>query len=212
MTARQSDADHPGTTRSGRGGARPGAGRPRNAGADGDILDATIDLVRSVGYRGLRVDDVAARCGVAKSTIYRRWPSKPALVAAAVDRLYLGRVTVPDTGSLRSDLLQLLGNSYDLLVAGPGRLFETLIRESGQRRELTAVVTATMHARRRLYTQVLTRAIARGELAPETDIGLVIDLLLGPLWVRLLVTGEPIGADTAETVVDAVLHGVTLPS
>src|SRR5687767_7075744 len=133
MGARPADGDNSGPRRAGRGGARPGAGRPRNAGVDGDLLDATIDLVRSVGYRGLRVDDVAARCGVAKSTIYRRWPSKAALVAAAVDRLYLGRVIVPDTGSLRSDLLELLGDSYDLLVAGPGRLFETLIRESGQR-------------------------------------------------------------------------------
>ena len=197
-----------GPTPPSRGGARPGAGRPRRADADGAILGATAELVLGVGYGSLRVDDVAARAGVAKSTIYRRWPSKAALVAAAVEELYLGRVAVPDTGALRSDLEALLSNSYQLLTAGPGRLFEILIRESGQRPELTEVVATTMHARRRLYHQVFNRAIARGEIRPETDVALTIDLLLGPLWVRLLVTGDPIDRDAIGRTIDTVLHGV----
>ena len=143
-----------------------------------------------------------------RTTIYRRWPSKPALVAASVERLYLTHVALPDTGTLRTDLIALLTNSYQLLVLGPGRLFEGLIRESGQRPELLDVVTHTMHARRRFYFQIFNRAIARGEITPETDCGLAIDLLLGPLWVRLLVTGEPIHPDTVQATVDTVLGGI----
>jgi hypothetical protein len=129
-------------------------------------------------------------------------------VAAAVRELYLNRVDVPDTGSVRSDLLELLSNSYELLIAGPGRVFEGLIRESGQRPELVEVVTATMHDRRRFYVQVLNRAIARGDIPPETDTGLTIDLLLGPLWVRLLVSGEPINRDAVDRIIDVVLCGI----
>jgi AcrR family transcriptional regulator len=191
-----------------RGGRRTGAGRPRRAEADGEILDATIELLGRVGYGRLRVDEVAERAGVAKSTLYRRWPSKSILVAAAVRELYLNRVEVPDTGTVRDDLLELLSNSYQLLVVGPGRVFEGLIRESGQRPELVEVVTATMHDRRRFYVQVLNRAIARGEIPPETDTGLTIDLLLGPLWVRLLVSGEPIDAEAVDRIIDVVLCGI----
>jgi AcrR family transcriptional regulator len=190
-----------------RGGRRAGAGR-RRVHDDGAILDTTVALLRRHGYGDLRVEDVATRAGVAKTTIYRRWPSKPALVAASVERLYLTQVALPDTGALRSDLFALLSNSYELIVHGPGRVFEGLIRESGQRPELVEVVTHTMHARRRFYFQAFNRAIARGEIAPETDCALAIDLLLGPLWGRLLVTGEPVDAGAASATVDVVLQGI----
>jgi AcrR family transcriptional regulator len=200
------------TKRTGRGGRRAGAGRPRRADADDLILDTTLELLDEHGYGNFRVDDVAARTGIAKSTIYRRWPSKSALVAASVQLLYLGRVTVPDTGSLRTDLTALLTNSYQLLIKGSGRVFEGLIRESGQRPELVDVVAQTMHARRRFYFHVFNRAIARGEIPPETDTGLAIDLLLGPLWVRLLTTREPIQPDTVHATVHAVLDGLLHPT
>jgi AcrR family transcriptional regulator len=192
----------------GRGGRRDGAGRPRRPELDEEILDCTIELLGRVGYGELRVDDVADGAGVAKSTIYRRWPSKPMLVAAAVAQLYLGRVTVPNTGDLRRDLIALLDNSYDLLIAGPGRVLPDLIRESGPIPELVDLITETMHARRRFYTQVLNRAIARGDIPPETDTEIAIDLLLGPLWVRLLVTRQPISKTTVRETVDSVLPGL----
>ncbi len=194
-----------------RGGSRPGAGRPRRTDVDGDVLVATVDLLGRHGYGGLRVDEVAARSGVAKSTIYRRWPSKAALAAAAVGELYLNRVTVPDTGSLRDDLLELLSGSYRLLGSGAGRVFEGLIRESGSRPEIVEVVQRTVHARRRFYVQVLNRAIARGEVPPDVDTSLVFDVLVGPLWVRLLVTGEPVDAHLVDHIVDLVLCGVLPP-
>ena len=77
------------------------------------------------------MDDVAERAGVSRTTIYRRWPSKAAVAAAAVSSLYLDRVEVPDTGSLSEDLVTLLTESYRLMAEGSGRVLERLVRESG---------------------------------------------------------------------------------
>jgi AcrR family transcriptional regulator len=195
-----------------RGGRRDGAGRRRRPDVDDLLLDATIELLRRDGYSGLRVEAVAARAGVAKSTLYRRWPSKSTVVAAAIERLYLGHVAVPDTGDLRQDLIALLTNSYEVLIVGPGRIFSDLIRESGGAPDLVQLITETMHARRRFYRQIFNRAIARGDLAPEIDTDLAIDLLVGPLWVRLLVTSQPISKTAVKDIVDSVLDGLARPN
>ena len=190
-----------------RGGARPGAGRPRRPGVDEAVLKTTLGLLAHRSYAELTVDAVAEGAGVARTTIYRRWPSKASVVAAAVASLYLDQVDVPDTGSVSDDLVELLTESYRLMADGSGRVLERLIRESGQNRELAEVVSATFHARRRLYATILNRAIARGELSAEVDQELLLDLLMGPLWFRLLITGAPIAPDAARSVIEVLLHG-----
>lgn len=186
-------------------------GRPREAGLDERLLDAALaQLVRS-GFEGLRVDDVAAEAGVAKTTLYRRWPSKERLVADVMRRMYLDNVQAEDHGSLRADLIALVRESYELLFTGPGRVIEDLVRESGGSRELADVVRSTTDARRRAFHHAMNRAVARGELGPDVDHGLVIDLLLGPLWTRLLVSDHPMQRSDVETIVDAVLVGVQRP-
>ncbi len=87
---------------------------------------------------------------------------------------------------------------------GSGRVFERLVRESGQDPELVEVVRSILYARRRLYATMLNRAIARGELPPEVDDELLPDLLLGPLWFRILVTGAPVAPEDARSVVRVV--------
>lgn len=163
------------------------------------------------GFEGLRVDDVAADAGVAKTTLYRRWPSKETLVADVMRRMYLDRVHAEDHGSLRADLVALVRESYQLLFDGPGRIVEDLVRESGTSRELADVVRSTTHARRRAFHQAMNRAVARGDLDPALDHELVIDLLVGPLWTRLLVSDNPMRPGDVETIVDVVLSGVLRP-
>jgi AcrR family transcriptional regulator len=191
-------------------GRRPG--RPRTKGIDERILQATLGRLGRDGYEGLRVDDVAADAGVAKTTLYRRWPSKDQLVAEAVRRIYADRALDVDTGDLRSDLLALLSDSYTLLFEGPGRILEDLVRESGTSRELAAVVRATNHARRRAYHEALNRGVARGEIPPAAQHELIIDMLVGPLWTRALVTGSPMTVDEIEAIVDTVLDGCRHPA
>jgi AcrR family transcriptional regulator len=171
------------------------------------VFQAMLGLLASRGYREISVETLAERAGVSRTTIYRRWPSKAAIVAAAVSSLYLDRVEVPDIGSLSEDLVALLSESYRLMADGDGRVLERLVRESGQNPELVDVVRSILYARRRLYATLLNRAIARGELPPEMDQELLLDLLLGPLWFRLLLSGVPITPEAARPVVQIVLEG-----
>jgi AcrR family transcriptional regulator len=191
-----------------RGGARAGAGRPRRPGVEAAVVSTTLDLLATRTYGELTVDAIADGAGVARTTIYRRWPSKAAVVAAAVGGLYLDHVDVPDTGSLRDDLVALLTESYRLMADGSGRVLERLIREAGENVELADLVRATFAARLRFYRTILDRATARGELSADVDQELLVDLLLGPLMFRLLVTGAPVVPDAARSVVDVVLGGV----
>jgi AcrR family transcriptional regulator len=171
------------------------------------VLEATLALLASRGYGEISMETLAERAGVSRTTIYRRWPSKAAAVVAAVSSLYLDRVEVPDTGSLSDDLVTLLSESYRVMADGDGRVLERLLRESGQHSELVDVVRSILYARRRLYATILSRATARGELTAEVDQELLLDLLLGPLWFRLLVSGAPITPDAARSVTELVLEG-----
>lgn len=192
-----------------RGGPRRGAGRPRRPDATDAILDAAGHLLLESGYAGLSVDAVAARAGVAKTTIYRRWPSKPALVGAAVERLTLHAVEAPDTGNLRDDLRHLLDPGFELVLRGAGRVLETLVRSSGQDGDLAETVKGIIHARRKAFHQVLNRAIARGDVPASIDQELVIDVLVGTVWTRLFVTRSPVQGDVVDQILDLVLPGIT---
>jgi AcrR family transcriptional regulator len=187
---------------------RRSPGRPRDIGADQAILAATLDLLYKRGYSGLTVDDVALRSGVAKTTIYRRWPSKPVLVAAAVSDRAATDFQTPDTGSTRLDLLELVRSASAAFSGASGVILRTLIRESGQSDLLLALVQGIVYSRRQLYEAVIERAIARGDLPPDLDREMFIDLLMGPAWVRLIITESAMPEGMPDQIVDMALHGV----
>jgi AcrR family transcriptional regulator len=185
--------------------AVPGRGRPRDPTLDARILDEVLALLASHGYAGLRLDELAERSGVAKTTILRRWPSKAAVAAAGVERLALQSVDVPDSGTLRGDLHALLHGAAETFARGRGQFVPRLIREAGHHPEITEILFTVIHTRRQGYRRSLASAIARGELAPSADQDLLIDLLIGPLWTRLLITRDPVTGEYVESIVDAVL-------
>lgn len=182
-----------------------GRGRPRDHALDDRILEQVIALLGSHGYAGLTLDALAARSGVAKTTILRRWPSKAAVAAAGVERLALQSVDVPDSGDLRVDLLALLHGAVEAFVRGRGQFVARLIREAGHHPEITDLLYTVIHTRRQAYRRVLALAIARGELAPSIDQDLLIDLLIGPIWTRMLITRDPITREYVDSIVEAVL-------
>jgi AcrR family transcriptional regulator len=182
-----------------------GRGRRRNRALDDRILEQLLALLGSHGYAGLTLDELAARSGVAKTTILRRWPSKAAVAAAGVERLALQSVDVPDSGTLRVDLLALLHGAEETFVRGRGQFVARLIREAGHHPEIADLVYTVIHTRRQAYRRVLALAIARGELAPSVDQELLIDLLIGPIWTRLLITRDPITREYVDSIVEAVL-------
>jgi AcrR family transcriptional regulator len=183
-------------------------GRPREARADRAILAAALDLMAERGVHELRMDDVAARAGVGKAAIYRRYRSKEALVADAVAAL-VSEITVPDTGSTRADLLALMRDAVEVYT-GPvaARAMPSLVAAMSRNPGLAeAVRQGFLAGRRAALREVLGHGIERGDLRRDLDIGLALDVLGGPLFYRLLITGDPIDEQLAEGVTDLILRG-----
>src|SRR3954452_9278940 len=193
------------------GAGRRGRGRPPSPGIDQRILDAALELLASGGYARFRLDELAKRAGVAKTTILRRWPSKAAVAAAAVEQLALQTTDVPATGSLRGDLHSLLTSAVAVFTNGHGDFVPRLIRESGHHPEIADLLHTVIHTRRLAYRRVLNRAIARHELDAGIDQEIIIDLLVGPMWTRLLITRDPITDAFIDEIVDVIIRAYPPP-
>jgi AcrR family transcriptional regulator len=184
-------------------------GRPREARVDRAIIGATLELIAERGVHEFRTEDVASRAGVGKGAIYRRYRSKEDLVTAAVAVLVDQEIVVPDTGSTRADLLRLMREAVELYRGSmPGRLMPNLVSAMAQRPELARAVRDGFLARRRAaLADVIRRGIERGDLRPDLDLELALDVLGGPLFYRLLITGGPIDEALAENVAELILRG-----
>ncbi|HCO02102.1 MAG TPA: TetR family transcriptional regulator [Actinobacteria bacterium] len=184
-------------------------GRPRNADCDTAILAATAELLGECGYGRLSIEGVAARAGVGKSTIYRRWPSKVPLVIDAVACLHETAVPAEDEDT-RQALVMSLSRFIHLLSESPaGPVLFGLIAELPRNPDLARAVREELLSKRRSRVfAILQRGIERGELREDTDLELTADLLAGPVFVRLMITGGPTPPDLAERVVDQVLAGL----
>src|ERR687898_735555 len=183
-------------------------GRPREERADRAILTAAIELMAAQGVRDLRMDDVADRARVGKATIYRRYRSKDELVTAAVSAL-VSEIAVPDTGSTRADLAALMHSAVEVYSGSvEAGVMPSLVDAMSRDVELARSVREGLLAGRRAAVRaVLERGVERGDLRADLDVELAIDVLAGPLFYRLLVTGGPIDERLAEGVVDLVLRG-----
>jgi AcrR family transcriptional regulator len=176
--------------------------------ADKAILAATLDLIAAHGVNDLRIDDVAERARVGKATIYRRYRSKEELIAAAV-RSLVSDISIPDTGSTEDDLRELMRNAVKVyrgsVEAGvmPG-LVDAMNRD---RRLARSVREGFLKRRRAALAAVLERGVQRGDLRPDLDLELALDVLGGPLFYRLLVTGGPIDKDLADGVAELMIRG-----
>jgi AcrR family transcriptional regulator len=187
---------------------RRSTGRPREERADRAILAAALQLMAEQGVRDLRMDDVAERARVGKATIYRRYRSKDELVTAAVAAL-VSEIRVPDNGSTRADLLALMRSAVDVYSGSvEAGVMPSLVEAMSRDVELARLVREGFLAQRRAALRaVLERGIERGDLARDLDLELALDVLGGPLFYRLLITGGPIDQRLAESVVELILRG-----
>ena len=188
------------------GGHGSDRGRPRDVAMDGAILRAAIELLSEVGYARLTVAEVARRAGVSKPAIYRRWAQKSQLVVEAMVTQMPTRVP-PDTGSTSGDLLALTNQLLTTLTKTPmGRVLPGLVAEMAADPDLAASYRGlVIEPTRMLWRAAVEAGIARGDLAADTDVELVLDVLAGPLYVRVLITGDTIDPDFARAGVDLVL-------
>jgi AcrR family transcriptional regulator len=187
-------------------------GRPRSAQADQRILQATLEELAQVGFEALSIEAVAARAGVGKTTIYRRWPSKTELVLESI-RMIHTQAPVVDTGNFRDDLLTILRSAYHIDTPLVEQLVVKVIGEVKSNPEVVQVFMER-HVRPRFQAimQMIERAKARGELRQDVDTALIVGLAAGPYFFQILFGGmAPMPAsssDLPEQMVDAILQGI----
>jgi len=164
------------------------------------------------GFSGLRLEHVAARAGVSKATIYRRWDSKEELSLAVLEELSAPHIRIVETGDTREELLSATLNAMRAVVDTPfGPVIEALLSQIAMNPQLGDPFRATIiQGRRDEVRQAIARGIARGDLRPDAPIDVATELLVGPVYFRLMFGGELTG-EFAETVVDSVLRGYASP-
>ena len=176
------------------------------------VLEATLSILAEGGLSSLNVNGIAARSGVATATIERVWSSKLDMVVHAFESVFAPE-PVPDTGSFRTDCdvyLTNLANSLSRADAAP--VIAALVGEAGRDpRVATALRERLVDPRRVAVREMIRRAVDRGELDNFTDPELVADVLAGPLFHRLLITGEPISTETGHELARLVADHVGAP-
>ena len=187
-------------------------GRPRSSEAHRRILDAARELLSEEGFSDLRLEHVAARAGVGKATIYRRWGSKEALAQELLAELAGPHIAVAETGDTRAELLAAVTNPMRAVTDTPfGPVIRALLSQIAVNPTLGDPFRATVvQARRDEIGRVIRRGIARGDLRPDADPTIATELLVGPVYFRLMFGGELDDA-FATRVVDAVLTGYGRP-
>jgi AcrR family transcriptional regulator len=185
----------------------PRRGRPRSTEADDAILTAAFAVFAECGFDGLTVEGVAARAGVGKGTIYRRYPNKLDLVIAASKYFIQNHEPPPDTGSIASDLRVLVDHLIDVVSNTPvGVALPMIVAERKRLPELAAAHDEITACKRERNRAVIRRAIERGELRADADPEIVIDTYVSPVLYRFLVTDFPLDDEFAANVVDTVMH------
>jgi AcrR family transcriptional regulator len=186
-----------------------GPGRPRSAEAHRAFLDAVLVLLAEEGFGGLSVEGVAARAGVGKATVYRRWRSKVPLVIEALDTVASERISAPDTGSVRGDLTEFLTQLVRAMDGPDGRLVAPLLEGMSRSQELADAFRRDLIAPRRdVALEIIRRGIARGELRPDLHLDVALDAPVAIVFHRLLLTGQPVDEALVGRVVDQVLDGI----
>jgi AcrR family transcriptional regulator len=175
------------------------------------IMQATLNLAQEIGYAKLSIEAVAARAGVGKHTIYRRWPSKGLLFLDSLLSLKEPDLDYPDTGDVQADLRRQIYAAVDLLANPPwGPLYRALIGEA----QHDPAVAAGLNER--FIRPQTDKTIARlksaqdqGQVSPDVDLDLVMAILSGPLYFGLLITQEPMTHDYVDRLLDALFTGMS---
>ena len=154
------------------------------------ITDAFFEELAEVGYGRLSIDAIARRAGVGKAAIYRRWKSKLDITVALTSEVAVAAIDVPDTGNLRDDIREYLTSGRAALTHPLAqKIIPDLLAEAARNPTLTdSLLAMVKNPRRAKAAQLIERAIARGELPADTDIGMCLDFLAGPLYWRMVVT------------------------
>ncbi|GAA1863556.1 hypothetical protein GCM10009836_49900 [Pseudonocardia ailaonensis] len=173
------------------------------------MLDATTTLLRDVGFARLTIDAISERSGVAKATIYRWWNNRSDVAMEALLGQRGPSEPFVHEGSALSNLRTHLTEAAGFLSGPTGRLVAGIVGDAQHDAQIARAFRERFLAQRRtLIMRLLAAAVAEGDVRPDVDHDVLVDLLTGALYYRLLVTGAPLSADVADRALDTVLQGV----
>ena len=186
---------------------RPRVGRPRSVESRRAIIQSAMTILQTDGYAALNIEAIAAKAGVSKQTIYRWWNSAAFIVLEALLADMPAQESIaPDTGTLKSDLLELVRPTVRALSQRRGPVFKALIAEAqADARFAEAFRTSLMSAHREMVRAVVGRAKLRGEVVFDVDEELAADMIFGPILFRLLNGHAPLDETFAFGLVDTTV-------
>ncbi len=184
-------------------------GRPRDTTTEKAILTASYDLLLENGFGAVTVEKIAERAKVSKATIYKWWSNKAAVVMDAFLSAAMAKLPAPDTGSVFDDMLIQASNLAKFLTSPEGKVINEFIAEGQFDPKLAEEYRLRYFNPRRLDSlRILERGIQRGELKKGLDLELCIDLIYGPLFYRLLVTGERVDESILKVLIRYAFEGI----
>lgn len=187
-------------------------GRPRDPRLDDALLEAGLQVIIERGYHAATLTEIARRARVGTPAIYRRWPTK-ALLAIEIVLRESKPEPIPDTGSVRDDLVEFMRLRLGTWATPMFRqLLVPLVLEGLAEGSLGEAVRERIIGYRQPMIARLRRAISAGELRPDIDPGWLIDLLMGTVSMPLLFFRDLPAVDQAESIVDQVLSGFATPA
>src|SRR5271155_5559975 len=181
-------------------------GRPRDAQIDRDVVAAVLNALQIRGYGGVTIEGIAKSIGRARSSLYRRWPSKRHLVAYAVVN-ELGENPAADTGSLRGDLLSAVTTLWRAFRGPLGQALAGLVADMAQDAALASSIRReVMVPRRRSMREAIERACVRGEARDDMNVELLLDMLTGPFYFRTLFRHDSMSLKDTGQIVDYIVR------
>ncbi len=188
--------------------ARPG--RPRSEQSRSAVVRATSELLHEVGLRAMTTEQIAARSGASKATIYKWWPNKYGVAVDAFFSELQADSPDPDTGSARTDFSVWLRGLCHFYTGPSGRVFAQLVGEAQFDPEVADVLReGLIRSRRAVLASICERGVARGELRDDIDPDVAVDLLIGPALYRLMAGHAGLDDAAADAIVDAAIRGLS---
>ena len=189
--------------------AKSGRGRPRSPETREKILKAAYEMLNEVGFIDLTIEGVAAKAGVGKPTIYRRWKSKAKLAMDAFLEAVTPEIVFPDTGVVKEDFREQMQKVVKLMNSPRGEVLANVIGCGQADEELIAAFRDNwLIPRREDAKKIFQRGVERGELREDIDKEIAIDALYSPLFYRLLLKHQPLNDEFVDKLVDVVLGGL----
>jgi AcrR family transcriptional regulator len=186
-----------------------GRGRPRDEEARGRILGAALEILEEQGFMNATTDAIAERAGASKATIYRWWPNKAAVLIEALREAVAQELPFPETGRLRDDIHLQLRNFIKLLTGRRGRLFKAFVAAAQSDPEVSEAFRSVWVRPRRVSAKAGLQRYRGVEVRDDLDLDLLMDVLYGPLYYRLLVGHAPLSEKYVDALAEFVLRSIT---